>query len=163
MLKLAALPEGYVTRADVERTFAIKLLPSGQDPNHPEPPTYGVMHQDDDWYFTTSVTENSRTESSYYFLWGNDSGDRPRHAPEGMCITPAMVESGMKATGWTLARRKFAHIDPFTGQPLRHKREQRNYRKGRRGVLLVYLKKGCLVELHIMAEDHPHFEWTIFN
>ncbi len=164
MLKLAALPEGYVTRADVEGTFAIKLLPSGQDPDHPEPPTYEVMHTqwDESWYFTTGITEDSKTESTYFFAWGYGAYS-PKQAPAGMCITPAMVESGMKATGWTFADRKIQRTDPFTGKPVPYPHEEKIYRKGRHGVLRVDIKQGCLIELRIMSEEHPHFEWMIFD
>ncbi len=55
ILKLAALPEGHVTRADVERTFSIKLLEM-QEPVPPKHPTYRVMHPDDGWYFSTGIT-----------------------------------------------------------------------------------------------------------
>ncbi len=162
MLKLAALPEGHVTRADVERTFSIKLLEM-QESVPPKHPTYRIMHQDDDWYFSTGITEKSKTESSYFFTWGNSSGDSPEHPSAGMCITPAMVESGMKATGWTFADRKIQHTDPFTGKPVHYKREERNYRKGRHGVLWVNIKRGCLIEFRILSEEHPHFEWTIYD
>lgn len=162
MLEIAALPNGYVTRSDVERNFGVTLKAPLKRAPEGNTSHIHVVQAGVSWYFDMGVEEISATESDFHFQWGRPPGtplDRFTGLPPlpaGMCITREDVTSGLDAAGWQLIGRTPEKSEVGKGvwaaMP-----NFRHYHKNERGMLYVEYQEGCLASITVSATDHPRY------
>lgn len=148
ILRVAAMPDGHVTREQVERIFGakLKLIEKATEESHFN--IYGV-HREMGWYFDMGLSEMSARESRFYFEWGFppgivSGGFAP--PPAGMCIDERKVDSGLAASGWKLVGKSRDLDIPDSNQ----------YRKGKAGAIEVgFIRpEECLLYIVISAKNN---------
>lgn len=98
MLKLTALPDGTLSKAQIEGALDMTMLPDkdmSSTFNHPYfKTTSGV-----DWYFSSSFEPDmlGLKDAQFRFGWTDSSGSQP---PAGMCINANDVRPSIISQGW---------------------------------------------------------------
>ena len=160
ILEVAKLPEGYVTKEQVENIFGVKLPPAARRPFNPQKkgdPTGDPMPYETeagkDWYFNVSSFNPSETESVFYFTWGDLRHEKVgalHEPPAGMCINVNKAAPEIEKLGWVLDE-EYRDKRYFHGN---------SYRKGKLGHLRIDAgnfnsDKNCLTEVYISRLNMP--------
>ncbi len=163
ILKVVAMPEGHVTRAQVERIFGVQLVLQEKATGLEHASVYVVRHGTD-WYFGISVTEKGERQSRFSFAWGQARTDYDNaldYPPPGMCIGMDKVNADIAARGWKLvgASGGRSYIAQDTWEEIPY---SATYKIGQRSMLLVDFAGGsrsdqCLGRITIFASGDPNF------
>lgn len=151
ILRVIAMPDGHVTRGQVEQIFGMKLALQEKATERNRFSIYAVQREID-WYFDVAFWEMSARQSSFYFSWGFPPGVISGGfalPPPGMCIDESKVMSGIAARGWKLVEQVRNTDIP----------DYNRYRKGKMGAIEVGFTRPdkCLLYLSVTAEDnHPY-------
>lgn len=143
MLKIIALPEGYVTNTDVDNAFNIQLkfdeefLTNKRNYFRSYYTSHYSVQRGVDWYFPIGVFEGinpttKEKQSHFIFHWGqplNKPAIPFQSAPENMCIKAQSVLPAIEALGWS---EEYDLWDTTHGHP-----PGKQYGKGKRGKLVV--------------------------
>jgi len=160
ILKVVELPQGYVSRQQVESIFDVRLqklkFPKGSinyHINHRPHPIY-IATRGGNWYFDLAIYEQSLGQSIFSFDWGGAQQWYPREfvpydssplPPPGMCLLPDPLMRDVEQRGWIFK----PGPDDIHHSPLASK----NYIKGKRGFLslLFFRQEPCLHSVVIYA------------
>ncbi len=161
ILKVAALPEGHVTREQVERIFGIKL-PLDADAAKVNHSSIYAVTRGVGWYFDMSVMENGKRQSRFTFAWGQARGPNALdYPPSGMCIGMDKVRADITTRGWKLADTSGGrfYIAQNTWEEIPY---SDTYKIGQRSMLMVDFSGGsssdrCMGSIAIFASGDPNF------
>jgi hypothetical protein len=146
ILKVAELPEGYVTKEQVSGIFGVTMNLDQEYLKQYHEKIYPLMREKS-WYFNMSVGENIPSRSFFYFSWGEIPGQRsaefPPPPPPGMCINVYKIRPDLPRRGWLLRREDKGDNDLYSD----------TYRKDRIGVLTIefFQSDNCLRSIRIAA------------
>lgn len=150
ILKVVDLPEGYVTKVQVENIFGVKLTLDAEVLKKYHSKSYYVK-RGENWYFNIGFREDSATESSVNFGWGKPQGEESMLTPpSGMCINAYKIMPSIVHSGWELRKEIRDVRDIF---------DRNIYRKGRLGVLELlisphdYCVSGILIYSYKYADE----------
>lgn len=154
ILKVVELPEGYVTKQQVESIFDVRLQLIDQSnwQIKTDYPWYSVK-RGRDWYFDLVFVEESPTLSHFNFDWGQDPTWKERiripPPPAGMCILANDIMPDIELRGWKL---KYEHRELY------YPPYSNIYTKGKLGQLeLVFSseKDNCLMAISVAVVRKP--------
>lgn len=144
LLKVVELPEGHVTKEQVESIFGVTLKLDEEYLKKFQGHLYNLKTE----YLYLGFVENSATESHFEFKWGQIPGQRravfPR-PPSGMCIKALKIMPGIELRGWELKRET---------RNIRDILDRNDYRKGKMGVLRMefFPRDNCLASIDIFTD-----------
>jgi hypothetical protein len=146
ILRIVGLPNGYVTKEQVENIFGVTMKPDEEYLKQFGEEIYTLMREKD-WYFNMSVGKNFPTRSFFFFNWGEVPGT---HAvefsppPPGMCIDINSIRPALVERGWALREES----PGINGLP-----SSKRFRKPRYGLLKIefYPSDNCLRAIRISA------------
>lgn len=148
---IAALPNGAVSRRDVEGLFHVSMLPYVGQPNLPQNDHFIARPTAPDG-FTLSVWNEHPGLSLFGFQWGGGPSQAAAAfppAPAAACVAKAKVGAALAARGWTLTQ-TIAYVDLPPAEI---------YRKGPTGFLRAYYlgASQCLGYVQIISgvQTHP--------
>ena len=123
LLQVVELPDGHVTKENVESIFGVTLK---LDEDYLKK-FHGYLYNLKDASIYLGYIENSATESHFRFEWGQIAGRRravfPR-PPYGMCINALEIMPSIEKHGWVLKRET---------RNIRDLLNRNDYRKGEMG------------------------------
>jgi hypothetical protein len=156
MLKIIALPEGYVTKADVEKIFKVQLRLS-ESFFKTDKQQYYIVRNGIDWHFDLSVLKSASKQSNFFFSWGH-APKQPyiafQPAPENMCIKAKDALPAIEALGW---QEEYDLWDDTHAHP-----PGKQFKKGEKSKLVVNFQRAkddnfkpyqnsCLIDLEIWS------------
>ncbi|MDD2686400.1 MAG: hypothetical protein PHY62_09605 [Gallionella sp.] len=152
LLKVVELPNGYVTKEQLESIFGVKL---NLEEKKPYPNSYrGKRYQvSDDLNFYMHIIDNGPTDSSFFFGWKSPSEERfvvfPR-PPSGICINAIETMPNIAQRGWELKRET---------RDIRDILDWNDYRKGESGVLKIefFPRDHCLASIRMFTSKDADF------
>jgi hypothetical protein len=142
---LAALPNGAVSRRDVEGLFHVSMQPYVGQPNLPHTDRF-IARPTAPGGFTLSAWSERPGVSLFGFQWGGGPNDPPAAFPQppaNACVTKAQVSTALAARGWSLVQ-TVAYPDLPAAEI---------YRKGPTGFLRAYYlgPNQCLGYVQIIS------------
>jgi hypothetical protein len=151
LLKVAALPDGAVSRRDVEGLFHVSMQPYLGQANLPHTDHF-IARPAAAGGFTVSVWNERPGLSLFGFQWGGAPGDRVAAfpmAPADTCLAKAQVGPALAARGWSLAQTiTYPDLPPAE-----------IYRKGSTGFMRIYYlgPNQCIGYVQIVSgvQTHP--------
>lgn len=144
ILKLVELPDGYISKEQVESVFGVTLKLDEEYLKKFHGHLYSLKTQ----FIYLGFIENSATESHFKFEWGQTSGQRyvvsPR-PPSGMCINAFKIMPSIAQRGWELTRES---------RNVRDLLDRNDYRKGKMGVLQMefFPRENCMAKIDIFTD-----------
>ncbi len=162
ILKVVELPEGYVTRQQVESIFDVRLqkLEFPKDNINYRPYPIYMATRGGNWYFDLGISESSPGQSHFALGWGES---RQRHPwfrpydssplpPHGMCLLPDQLMRDVEQRGWIFKPGPdYWHYSPAV--------YSKNYIKGKRGVLsLVFFRQDHCLESVVISTTSDRTE-----
>jgi len=166
--QLLTLPEGYITKEDVERLMQVNLTLEEEyfETDYSYRQWYRrhyTASRGVNWYFNLSVFEGFKHVSEFNFRWGQPIGISPEPfplAPENMCILAKDVILAIEENGW---KKQYELTDSSHGIP-----PGLTYTKGSAGNLTVFFRfktneefnfserftKSCLNNLTIQKQSN---------
>jgi hypothetical protein len=153
ILKVVDLPEGYVTREQVENIFGVKLKLNEEVLKKYHYKSYYVK-RGENWYFNIGFREDSATESSFDFGWGKTLGQESMLSPpSGMCIDAYKIMPSIVHRGWEL-KKEIRNVRDIL--------DRNDYRKGKLGVLNLVISphdncmSGIIIYSYKYADKFVH-------
>ena len=154
LLKVVELPEGHVTKQQVESIFDVRLQLIDQTnwQFKTDYPRYSV-ERGRDWYFDLVLAEESPTLSHFHFRWGQDPGRKKNipfpPPPHSMCIVASNIMPDIEQRGWKLKyEHRLINYPPYSN----------TYTKGKLGKMeLVFSSEpdDCLLSVHVAVVRKP--------
>lgn len=143
LLKVVELPDGHVTKEQVEKIFGVTLK---LDEDYLKK-FHGYLYNLKDESINISFIEDSTTESHFRFEWGQIAGRHPAvfpSPPYGMCINSLELMPSIEKRGWALKRET---------RNIRDLLNSNDYRKGGMGVLRIsfFPHDSCLASIDVFT------------
>lgn len=119
LLEVTAMPEGRVTKKQIESIFLMKFpvwtsSPRGSGGQKDEASVEDIVsysaHSGIDWYFDMGVKNGPGSDSEFAFIVSQPSrrvpDDFSRKLPDNMCIKESVFDDFLKAQGWERVSRE---------------------------------------------------------